>query len=236
MSTHVSTKRKRSCSSIPCSLCNKPRKYSSYKDLCVNCALKIKQQKLPLKKCECRNPDCKEMIPIMTVNGKPMKFAKGHNDKGNYKEEYPTPDGYVYTHTKNKTRKYKYGLIRKHRLVYEEYYNCCLLPWIDIHHINGNKIDNRIENLEPLTRSDHNRKHNPRISSYKPNSSRPRINSNDNICSICNSNKTYIDKRYDRPMWYRDDKDGVLCGKCFRKARKLIKRLIWLSFSSHSLY
>lgn len=233
MSTHISVKRKRSCSNIPCLLCNKPRKYSSYKDVCVNCALKIKQQKAPLKKCECRKPDCKEMIPSVTINGKPMRFAWGHNDKGNYKEEYPTPDGYIYTHTTNKTRTNKQGLIRKHRLVYEEYYNCCLLPWIHIHHINGNKTDNRIENLEPLTGSEHNRRHNPRIKRRGPGIKKR--NSDDNTCSICNSDKTYIDKRWDKPVWYRDDKDGVLCGKCYRKVRKLMRRLISLSFS-RSLY
>jgi HNH endonuclease len=53
------------------------------------------------------------------------------------------------------------GYVKEHRLIYEQYYNCCLLPWIDIHHINNIKDDNRIENLKVMTRSEHGRHHNP---------------------------------------------------------------------------
>lgn len=51
------------------------------------------------------------------------------------------------------------GYVFLHRLVYEYYYNVCLLPWIDIDHINEDKLDNRIENLQPLTKAQHNSKH-----------------------------------------------------------------------------
>lgn len=44
---------------------------------------------------------------------------------------------------------------RLHRFIYEQYYNCSLLPWIDLHHINGNRKDNRIDNLQPLTHGQH---------------------------------------------------------------------------------
>jgi len=36
----------------------------------------------------------------------------------------------------------------EHRVVYEQHYNIKLLPHQNIHHINGDKLDNRIENLE----------------------------------------------------------------------------------------
>lgn len=48
---------------------------------------------------------------------------------------------------------------KEHRVIYEQYHKCCLLPKTDIHHINGNKLDNRIENLEVLSRKDHARFH-----------------------------------------------------------------------------
>jgi hypothetical protein len=52
------------------------------------------------------------------------------------------------------------GYVMEHRLVWEEYYNCCLLPWVDIHHINLNKYDNRLINLQPLFHWDHTSFHN----------------------------------------------------------------------------
>jgi len=52
------------------------------------------------------------------------------------------------------------GCIREHRLVYEQYYKCTLLPSAHVHHKNGNRQDNRIENLEALTSSQHRSLHN----------------------------------------------------------------------------
>jgi len=45
----------------------------------------------------------------------------------------------------------KHGVNRgklEHRIIYEQYYNIKLKPHQNIHHINGIKTDNRIENLE----------------------------------------------------------------------------------------
>ena len=49
--------------------------------------------------------------------------------------------------------------IVEHRYMYEQYYKCSLLKWVEVHHINGNKRDNRIENLEPLNNKQHKHKH-----------------------------------------------------------------------------
>jgi hypothetical protein len=42
-----------------------------------------------------------------------------------------------------------------HRSIYEKYYNCCLLPYIEIHHIDGNHDNNSITNLLPVTATEH---------------------------------------------------------------------------------
>lgn len=47
-----------------------------------------------------------------------------------------------------------------HRLIFEDYYKITLLKTTHIHHINGNKLDNRIENLQMLTQTEHAILHN----------------------------------------------------------------------------
>ena len=53
------------------------------------------------------------------------------------------------------------GNFRKklHRLIYEDYYKVTLLPETDIHHIDGNKLNNNIENLEAISHGEHSRRH-----------------------------------------------------------------------------
>jgi hypothetical protein len=46
-----------------------------------------------------------------------------------------------------------------HRLTYEQYYNCCLLPYIEIHHVDGNSKNNIIGNLKPVTALEHYKIH-----------------------------------------------------------------------------
>jgi hypothetical protein len=53
------------------------------------------------------------------------------------------------------------GFVRKyeHRMVMEQSLGRELLPTEHVHHINGNKLDNGIENLEIVIKSEHARRH-----------------------------------------------------------------------------
>jgi hypothetical protein len=67
-----------------------------------------------------------------TENGYLVKFVKGYNKKGN---------------------------VKLHRAVMEEKLGRRLSPDEIVHHIDGNKLNNDISNLEVMSRSDHSRLH-----------------------------------------------------------------------------
>ena len=106
------------------------------------------------------------------------------------------------------------GRIRQHRKVFEDYYRCIVLPWGDIHHKNGKKDDNRIENLEGMVHGRHSSSHHPTNWRLGGRDSIP----SDRICSSCGMKNTYVD-RYGYAKWCKDGRDGFYCTSCYKRSR-----------------
>lgn len=136
-------------------------------------------------------------------NSKDKNVSHGFNWKGG---RYIDGNGYVKIWKPDHIFVDSKGYVKEHRLVYEEHFKCCLLPWAVIHHINKNKQDNRIENLMPFF------SHSLHIS-YELLK-----DLSDRSCSICNSKNTAISKRNGRPKWHNYN-DNFICTRCFDKLR-----------------
>ena len=168
------------------------------------------------KYCEC---NCKTIIDEYDSQGRYRRFVNGHQNRGKnnpmfgsgpkrLRENNPNYKGGKYKlrgYVKSLAPEYnKY--VNEHRWTYEQYYKCCLLSYTDIHHINGRKDDNRIENLQPLIHKQHTIITN-RNRVYK------RKDTSGNICSECGSTETYTAKKGHK-IWKNDGKGGVICGRC----------------------
>ena len=77
------------------------------------------------------------------------------DSKGWYKE-----NGYIMRKVNNHPKQNKRGYVAEHRLVYERYLGRFLDSKEVIHHINGNREDNRLENLQlSIENSEHIKKY-----------------------------------------------------------------------------
>ena len=87
-------------------------------------------------------------------------IRKSGPDSPNWNGGKTTCRGYVYIYKPDHPFATKNGCVLEHRLVMEEHLGRFLSPrkWI-IHHKNGIRSDNRIENLELMTKSQHSTHH-----------------------------------------------------------------------------
>jgi hypothetical protein len=105
----------------------------------------------------------------------------------------------------------KRNRIYEHRVILEKYLSekygreTYILPYFDVHHIDGNKKNNDPLNLTYLHRREHTTIDNL-------------IDMSNRVCSNCGCKKTPLNKK-GRPKWHSDKKGvGWLCNKCYKKA------------------
>lgn len=133
----------------------------------------------PLNLCQC---GCSTPISLYRSDGKLRRYAKGHINIGRKHSEETkrkvgqaqegakgnswngglsmNKEGYIYERQKDHHFANSTGYVFQHRLIYERYYGCSLLPRAIIHHIDGNRANNDISNLELSSQSKHCGNHN----------------------------------------------------------------------------
>jgi HNH endonuclease len=162
---------------------------------------------------------CGKTCPKYGKSGKEVKYIHGHGTRKLIRSKFVNTQGYVLVYSPDHHHSDNNGYVREHRLVYEEYYKCCLLPWATIHHINQNKQDNSIDNLQGIIRSEHVRLH---IDEYRiSNKSLQRI------CIKCGSNVTRLRKHGKNQRfcyeWYKNpfNKSEWWCYNCYNRYNAL---------------
>jgi len=113
----------------------------------------------PLKICECGR--CDELIPSINKRGRPLRFKQGHHFNLRGENHYHwrggvvIHNGYRLVWNPKHHRANPQGYVREHVVIMEQKLGRHLLPNEDVHHINGNKLDNRPENLTNLMHDEH---------------------------------------------------------------------------------
>lgn len=150
---------------------------------------------------------------------KQRRFVKGHHSRGiinpNYKNGISDKGEYIKIWSPNHPYKDVNNYVYEHRLIMEQYLGRYLDPKEEIHHINGNKKDNRIENLQLLSKSEHTKYE---MTGHNYN----KKDMSDRLCNKC-GNKTFINKKgYEN--WYIDE-SGYECVNCHYREKKLNNQL-----------
>ncbi len=141
----------RTCSAI---LRTKPRTN------CLICLKPVSRPKAVVCSVACRTKHLAIIHKGVQLNTGRTHFQKGRRS-ATYIGHQRTEKGYIIVHKPDWPTSNKRGYIREHRYIMEKHLGRSLLPSEDVHHLNHVRTDNRLENLEVLTHSEHSQLHIP---------------------------------------------------------------------------
>jgi hypothetical protein len=101
----------------------------------------------------------KNLKSLFEIRSKAQSGANSGNFK-NYRRT--TPKGYIMLYKPNHPNASKHGLVMEHRFVMSNHLGRALNDEERVHHVNENKKDNRIENLQIMGHGEHSAYHNLR--------------------------------------------------------------------------
>lgn len=141
--------------------------------------------------------------------GKERRFIPGHNTRLRIGPKHPGYKGgsngsklYVIVYDRTHPYADKKHRIQQHRVVMEKHIGRYLRRDEVVHHINGNKKDNRIENLQLMTRPEHQSFHH-------------KLDMSNRVCDNCGSKSTFL-RRKKYPQWYNHN-NKYWCRNCHRR-------------------
>ena len=169
---------------------------------------------------------CGKLINIVDKRGRPRRFLTGHGGKGkpflfalkgenhyNWKGGRKKHGNYWMLLLPDYFSVQKNGYVYEHVYNYQEYYQCCILPWGVVHHIDPVRkgyCNNMVWNLIGMLRSKH-------ITLHKKGSEGKKINMSGRFCKICKGKTRFI-SGYEH--WYGNKENGWMCHKCYKRINK----------------